>query len=128
MIVNFEGSNPALMKYVLFNFRTIQEFATNSGTLYGHANAVGAEAVGAAAYFNTPAFGVSPPVLEDYSSRGTTPILFDQAGNRLATPELRAKPEIVAPDGVDTTFFGSLFQIKWFPASLARRPRRAPRV
>ena len=43
---------------------TIQEFATNSGTLYGHANAVGAEAVGAAAYFNTPAFGVSPPVLE----------------------------------------------------------------
>ena len=110
MIVNFAGSNPALIKYVLFNFGgTIQEFATNSGTLYGHANAVGAEAVGAAAYFNTPAFGVSPPVLNSFSSSGATPILFDQAGNRLATPELRAKPEIVAPDGVDTTFFGSLY-------------------
>ena len=110
MIVKFAGANPGLIKYVLFNFGgTIQEFATNSGTLYGHANAVGAEAVGAAAYFNTPAFGVSPPVLNSYSSSGTTPILFDQAGNRLATPELRAKPEIVAPDGVDTTFFGSLF-------------------
>jgi hypothetical protein len=110
MIVKYSGPNPGLIKYVLFNFDgTIQEFATNSGTLFGHANAVGAEAVGAAAYFDTPAFGVSPPVLEDYSSSGTTPILFDQAGNRLATPELRAKPEIVAPDGVDTTFFGSFY-------------------
>ncbi len=108
MIVKFSGPNPGLIKYVLFNSGiTSQEFATNSGTLYGHANAVGAEAVGAAAYFNTPAFGVSPPVLNSFSSSGTTPILFDQAGNRLATPELRAKPEIVAPDGGDTTFFGS---------------------
>ena len=129
MIVKFAGANPGLIKYVLFNFGgTIREFATNSGTLYGHANAVGAEAVGAAAYFNTPAFGVSPPVLNSYSSSGTTPILFDQAGNRLATPELRAKPEIVAPDGVDTTFFGSHIQMEMdFPTSLARRPRRLMR-
>jgi Calx-beta domain/Subtilase family len=109
MITNFEGPNPALMKYVLFGFDgTIQEFATNSGTLYGHANAAGAEAVGAAAYVNTPAFGVSPPVLNSFSSAGTTPILFGPAGNRLAPPDLRAgKPEIVAPDGADTTFFGT---------------------
>ena len=46
---------------------------------------------------NTPAFGVSPPVLETFSSSGATPILFDLAGNRLATAEIRAKPEIVAP-------------------------------
>jgi Subtilase family len=97
------------MKYVLSGFGgTIQEFATNSGTIYGHANANGAEAVGAAAYFQTPAFGVFPPVLELYSSSGTTPVLFDLAGNRLPTPDPRTdKPEIVAPDGVDTTFFGS---------------------
>ena len=108
MIVKFAGANPGLIKYVLFSFDgTIQEFATNSGTLYGHANAVGAEAVGAARYINTPAFGVSPPVLEVFSSTGSTPILFDQAGNRLTTAELRTKPEIVAPDGGDTTFFGS---------------------
>ena len=109
MITNFEGANPGLIKYVLFGFGgTIQEFATNSGTIYGHSNAAGAEAVGAAAYFQTPGFGVFPPVLELYSSSGTTPVLFDPAGNRLPTPDPRAdKPEIVAPDGVDTTFFGS---------------------
>jgi hypothetical protein len=107
MITNFKGANPGLIKYVLFGFGgTIQEFATNSGTIYGHANANGAEAVGAAAYFQTPAFGVSPPVLERYSSSGTTPILFDLAGNRLPTPDPRAdKPEITAPDCVNTTFF-----------------------
>jgi hypothetical protein len=107
MITNFQGPNPGLMKYVLSGFGgTIQEFATNSGTIYGHTNANGAEAVGAAAYFQTPAFGVSPPVLELYSSSGTTPVLFDLAGNRLPTPDPRAdKPGITAPDCVNTTFF-----------------------
>src|SRR5262249_60888781 len=65
MITNSKGANPGLMKYVLFGFGgTIREFATNSGTIYGHANANGAEAVGAAAYFETPAFGVSPPLID----------------------------------------------------------------
>ena len=117
MIVNHSGPNPSLIKYVYFFPRvapTINEFPTNSGTIFGHANAVGAEAVGAAQYSNTPAFGVSPPLLEFFSSSGTTPILFDLAGNRLPTPDPRAdKPEIVAPDGVATTvpgfsnFFGT---------------------
>jgi Subtilase family/FG-GAP-like repeat len=111
MIVRRSGANPSLIKYVYFfsgPAPIINEFATNSSTIFGHANAVGAEAVGAARYSNTPAFGVSPPVLEFFSSSGTTPILFDLAGDRLATPDLRAhKPDIVAPDGVDTTFFGS---------------------
>jgi hypothetical protein len=116
MIVNRTGPNPGRIKYKIFqspNF-TIQEYATNSGTISGHQNAKGTEAVGAAAYFNTPVFGVLPPVLEFFSSSGTTPILFDLAGNRLATPDPRAdKPEIVAPDGVATTvpgfsnFFGT---------------------
>ena len=107
MITKFSGADPGLIKYALFDFSgEIMEHVTNSGTVYGHANARGAEAVGAAAYFNTPAFGVSPPVLNSFSSSGTTPILFDVTGNRLATPDVRAKPEIVAPDGGDTTFFG----------------------
>ena len=63
MITKFDGPNPQLIKYVRFGGANvmINEFDTRSSTLYGHANAAGAEAVGAAFYGNTPAFGVSPP-------------------------------------------------------------------
>jgi hypothetical protein len=106
MIVKFVGANPGRLKYVLFRLDgAINEFATNSGTIYGHANAAGAEAVGAAFFGSTPAFGVSPPVLEPFSSAGPTPILFTTTG--VPTFDARAqKPEITAPDGANTTFFG----------------------
>jgi len=108
MIVKHSGAAPGLIKYVYFGPAIINEFDTQSGTIFGHANAVGAEAVGAARYSNTPVFSVFPPILESFSSAGTTPILFDVVGNRLAVSDPRSqKPAIVAPDGVDTTFFGS---------------------
>lgn len=97
------GPPPATIKYVYFGGVTINEHDTASGSAYGHAVAAGARAVGAARYSHTPAFGTSPPVLETFSSSGGTPILFDSSGN--AINQLRQKPEIVAPDGVDTTFF-----------------------
>jgi hypothetical protein len=109
MITKLDGPDPQLIKYVLIDNGagvTINAFDTRSSTLYGHANAAGAAAVGAAFYRNTPEFGVSPPLLEQFSSAGPTPILFNTAGNRLAIPQIRLKPEIVAPDGTDTTFFG----------------------
>jgi hypothetical protein len=105
IIALWEGAEPGLMKSVLFGSASIDEHATNSGTLYGHANAAGAEAVGAAYYLDTPEFGTSPPELEPYSSAGGTPILFGPDGTRLTAAEIRLKPEIVAPDGVNTTFF-----------------------
>lgn len=107
MLVKYDGPAPNLMKYVRFDRSagiTINEYDTASGTLYGHANAAGAEAVGAAFYYFTPAFGTDPPRLQTYSSAGTTPILFETDGT--VTEELRQKPEIVAPDGTNTTFFG----------------------
>ena len=73
------GPDPGLMKYVIFdssNTVMIREYDTASGTIVGHANAEGAEAVGAAAYYNTPEFGVSPARLNPYSSWGGTPIFF----------------------------------------------------
>ncbi|MBF2013934.1 MAG: S8 family serine peptidase [Rivularia sp. T60_A2020_040] len=105
-ISNFNGPNPNLMKYVVLgSSTTINEFDTASGTLYGHANANGAQAVGAASYQDTPRFGTNPPILEDFSASGPTPILFKTDGT--PTNELRQKPEIVAPDGTNTTFFQS---------------------
>jgi hypothetical protein len=79
---------------------------TDSGTVYGHAAASGAIAVAAADYADTPAYGTSPPVVEPYSSEGPTRILFDIFGNALAAPDVRQTPQITAPDGGDTTFFG----------------------
>jgi cysteine-rich repeat protein len=106
-IGKFAGPDPSLLKYVAFRSTfVVNEFATNSGTIFGHANAVGAEAVGAAPFFDTPAFGVSPPLLEPFSSGGTTPILFTSAGAPTADPRAH-KPEITAPDGTNTTFFGT---------------------
>jgi len=108
MIVSFEGPLPGFIKYVQGGSGiTIAEFNTASGTVFGHTNATGARAVGAAFFAETPLFGVSPPLLEPFSSAGPTPIFFDTAGNRLASPVIRTKPEIVAPDGGNTTFLGT---------------------
>lgn len=108
-IEKYAGPAPALMKYVVFrvagsDYPRIEEYDTSSGSIYGHANAAGAVAVGAAFFAETPAFGVNPPLLEPFSGAGPTPILFDIQGN--AINEIRWKPEIVAPDKVNTTFFG----------------------
>jgi uncharacterized repeat protein (TIGR01451 family) len=104
MIVKFSGANPGRLKYVYFGSMTVNEYATQSGTIYGHSNAAGAETVGAAWYEQTPAFGTSPPLLEFYSSSGTTPILFSPSGSAINDPRA-TKPEITAPDGGNTTFF-----------------------
>jgi subtilisin family serine protease len=106
----YEGPLPAKVKYVLvndFDAVNIDQYPTFSSTCYGHANAAGALAVGAAYYLKTPLFGINPPVLESFSSAGGTPILFDSEGRPFANPVVRVKPEIVAPDGTDTSFFGS---------------------
>jgi subtilisin family serine protease len=104
-ISGFAGPDADLMKYISFGSAIINEYNTASGTVFGHPNARGAEAVGAAFYADTPEFGTNPPVLEPFSSAGSTPILFAVNGDRLSTPEIRLKPEIVAPDGTNTTFF-----------------------
>jgi subtilisin family serine protease len=101
------GAAPSLIKYIyLTDEATINEYDTASSTVFGQPNAAGAVGVGAAPFFETPAFGVDPANLEDFSSLGGTPILFDTDGNRLPCPEIRQQPRIVAPDRGNTTFFG----------------------
>lgn len=79
---------------------TIDQFATNSPTSWGHANASSVIAVGAANALTIP------PSLESYSSVGGVPILFDNAGQPIA-PQTRQTPDVVGPDNVNTTFFGT---------------------
>ena len=104
-----DGPAPRRIHYVLFTQSgdvDVREFDTNSPTLYGHSNARGTLSTAAAVFFNTPAFGVSPPRVNDFSSVGGIPIRFDALGTRLATPEQRNNPDLAAPDGGNTTFFG----------------------
>ncbi len=86
---------------------TINQFATNSGTIQGHPNATGALAVGAAFFLDTPGCGSTTAILEPYSSVGGDPILFDVTGTRIAgSPVPRQKPDLVGPDGGNDTFLG----------------------
>ncbi|MCU0537091.1 MAG: S8 family serine peptidase [Hydrococcus sp. Prado102] len=96
------GKPPSLIKYIDFAFGTSEaEYATQSSTIFSHRNTTDVETVGASFY-------QTPEELEFFSSVGTTPILFDIEGDRLPEPEYRQKPDLIAPDGINTTFFGQV--------------------
>ncbi len=84
---------------------TINNYATNSGTIQGHPSAAGAAAVAAAFFAETPACGTTTAILENFSSAGGDPILFTAAGVA-QTAVVRQKPDFVGPDGGNDTFLG----------------------
>ena len=77
-----------------------------SGSVHGHQLVPGANTVGAAYWANSPAYGVAPDWTEYFSSSGSGELLFDQNGNRLATPVSDGKVNFVAPDGIQTSVPG----------------------
>ncbi|MEO8064207.1 MAG: peptidase S8 [Pseudomonadota bacterium] len=111
----YEGPSPNYIKYVWFDLDagvfTVDEYDTASGTTYGHANAAGAEAVGAAAWYQTEEWGSPlrpqciPACLNSFSSAGGSPVFFGKNGRRLPVPEVRVKPGVTGPDGGNTSFF-----------------------
>jgi hypothetical protein len=112
-IVKYAGPDPQLMKYVNFGTSTAvpTEYATNSSTVFGHANAMGAVAVAASPWYNTPVFNtnITRPVVEPFSSQGGTPVFITKEGVNTGYNEskIRRKPVVTGPDGGNTTFFGS---------------------
>ncbi|RYE12273.1 MAG: hypothetical protein EOP51_31865, partial [Sphingobacteriales bacterium] len=110
LITKTAGTNPRNIKFV--GFRGLSWAVTptdivgiKASTIIGHHNATNTIAVGAASYDETPAYGVNPPSPEPYTSRGGTPIYRTTSGTLLQTPVVRQKPEIVAPDNANTSFF-----------------------
>ena len=94
IIVRAAGTGNVRFKYIFFRGNTvISEYNSGNSTIVGQANAAGAMAVGAVLYTNTPAYGVNPPTVASFSSRGGTPV------NNV----VRNKPEFTAPNGINTT-------------------------
>jgi len=106
-IVNNTPSNPTnpRMMYAVLrgNPRFMETYHTGGPTIVGQANANGAIAVGASRFNHQPGHPLLPdalssitkPQIESFSSRGGTIMMGE------STP--RQKPELVGPDGVNTT-------------------------
>lgn len=95
VIVRESGSGPAQLKYIVYRGTLeINEYdGLTASTITGQANAEGSIAVGAVLYENTPEYlGVQPSVAS-FSSRGGTPV----------NGTVRSKPDICAPNGVNTS-------------------------
>eukprot|EP00899_Mesostigma_viride_P009593 jgi/Mesvir1/18635/Mv17142-RA.3 len=109
-IILYAGQAPSHMWVVVVGDISFDTQSTDSGTVYGHALAAGAVAVGAAFAYDTPWNGVNPPLVEYFSSRGGMPVYYDANGGYISGGTVRQKPDLVGPDGGDTTFFG---QVIW---------------
>jgi hypothetical protein len=98
---NTNSSNP-LIKYVIFRGEAIiDEYYANQSlldksTIVGHANANGAISVGAVLFSNTTPFGNTPSTAS-FSSTGGSPVFVN------GVKEVRQKPDITAPNGVNTS-------------------------
>jgi Subtilase family len=76
---------------------------------FGHSCARSAIGTAAYVYDDLPSAPVAPPftpIVEEFVSQGPATIDFDALGNRLASSEIRQKPDLAAPDGGNSTFFG----------------------
>ena len=124
LVISLRSSNPPTARHLrLISFGqgavTGPFFTDNIIALFGHPAAADANSVAAYIYNNmpdripnynpgqtNPPPGPYEPALEGFSAKGgNLPFYFNAQGQRLASPEIRLKPELAAVDGVDTSFF-----------------------
>jgi hypothetical protein len=101
--LHFSGPAPTMLRWVAFTSLvglTDPNAEFQGGpTLFGAAAAKSVVAVGAIDW-------TTPTTPEPTTALGgSLPFFFDSLGNRLASPEVRFKPEVAGPDGVMTSFF-----------------------
>jgi hypothetical protein len=81
----------------------------NTGTVYGHAMTPGVITAGAVSAADTPAFGVTPPQSESFSSTGAgTELLFNDNGTPISPPQLLSPVVVSGLDDIQTTLPGGL--------------------
>jgi hypothetical protein len=79
---------------------------TGSGTSIGHELAPGANTVAAVNIDETPAAGVTVPVVESFSSAGPGVTYYNAGGTLLPTPLVDGTPQFAATDGSTDDVFG----------------------
>ncbi|MGD1891951.1 MAG: S8 family serine peptidase [Cyclobacteriaceae bacterium] len=98
--------DPNIVKYISFDDGD-WEYETNSPTVVGHSNGSQVNSIGASFFFRNPLYfpDIFPlPQVNDFSSAGGNPILFNIEGSRIE-PEMRVNPDVTGPDAGNTTFF-----------------------
>jgi CHRD domain/Bacterial Ig-like domain (group 3)/Divergent InlB B-repeat domain len=105
VIARSAGTVANRLRYVFFDgststVRPDEYISYHYPITYGHNSTANGHGVAAFSAFR-------PYIAENFTSPGPVTILFDAAGNRLATPEIRQQPAISAMDGGNTTFFAS---------------------
>jgi len=99
MVVRASGTADVRFKYIIFRGdATILNHLRGTSTIVGHPNSDSAIAVGAMLYANIPPFTPVWPGVASFSSRGGTQIV----ANSTTLPP-RNKPELIAPNGVNTS-------------------------
>jgi len=104
-IARYAGSRAPFMKYIAvgnFGDFRIAEHATDSDAINPDAASANGSIAVAAVEWSRPGLNLA----EDFSSRGLKTRLFDAAGNRLAVPDVRQKPQVAGADGVTTSVPG----------------------
>jgi hypothetical protein len=109
-IENTSGPNPGLIKEIAAGDGiSVSISGANVGSVYGHAMSPDAITVGAVSTAETPAFGVSPPEGESFSSSGAgTELLFSNNGTALETADLLNPVTVSGVDDIQTTLSGNL--------------------
>jgi hypothetical protein len=113
-IVNTTGTNPGLIQDEIYNDSdpsNVSLSGANAGTVIGHHMSPDAITVGAVDTADTPAFGVSPPVSEDFSSSGTgAQLWYNYNGTEIAGAPEDLNPVLVSGvDDIDTSVFAPFF-------------------
>ncbi|MFM7766844.1 MAG: S8 family serine peptidase, partial [Bacteroidota bacterium] len=95
-VIRASGNTPAKFKFIVFRGElTFNEYTSGASTIVGQSNANGAITLGAVNFTNTPPFNPAPfnPPVQNFSSRGGTEV----------NGVVRNKPDLVAPNGGNTT-------------------------
>jgi hypothetical protein len=128
IVIARSGTTPSSPVAKKLRYLAIDDFGSGIGAseyyqpaapaTFGHSCATGAFGTAAYVYDDNPSNPPGPPFTpftEDFTSQGPVTIDFDSAGNRLTQSQVRQKPDIAAPDGGNTTFFGFDYEGDGFP-------------